>query len=115
MRQNSVLVQKADRLARLIYQISRQFPKEELFGLTSQIRRATISIPLNAIEGFARQSEKEYRRFLEISYGSLKEVKYLLYFVYIEKYICKEDYNKILDLSEEIGKILWTIIQKLKN
>ncbi|MBU2578785.1 four helix bundle protein [Patescibacteria group bacterium] len=115
MRRNSILIQKADKLAHEIYRISRQFPKEELFGLTSQIRRAVISVPLNAIEGFARQSEKEYRRFLEISYGSLKEVKYLLYFAYIEKYICKKDYDKILDLSEEIGKILWTIIQKLKN
>lgn len=115
MKQSSILVKKVDVFAHLVYQLSRQLPKEELFGLSLQLRRAVISIPLNIIEGFARQSRKEYRRFLEIAYGSLKETKYLLYFTYSEKFISKKDYIAVLNLAEEIGKILWVTIQKIKN
>ncbi len=115
MAQKSILVQKTDELAHFVYRLTKQFPKEELFGLTSQLRRAVISIPLNIIEGFARRGEREYRRFLEIAYGSLKEVKYLLHFVFIEKYISNKDYQKTIILAEEVGKILWTLIQKIKN
>ncbi len=77
---NNITVKKADELARLVYKLTRDFPKEEMFGLTSQIRRASLSIPLNVIEGYARSASKSYRQFLDIAYGSLKETKYLLYF-----------------------------------
>lgn len=78
------LVKKSDKLAHLVYGITRSFPKEELYGLTSQLRRAALSVPLNIIEGFARRGSKDYRQFLHIAYGSLKEAKYLLYFAYQE-------------------------------
>ena len=80
----SILLQKADDLAYKIYQESKKFPKEEMYGLTSQLRRAILSVPLNIVEGYGRQSKKEYGRFLNIAYGSLKEAKYLLHFAHRE-------------------------------
>ncbi|HDZ54691.1 MAG TPA: four helix bundle protein [Candidatus Nealsonbacteria bacterium] len=111
----NILLEKADKLAFQVYQVSKKFPKSELFGLTSQVQRSALSIPLNIIEGFARQRPKEYVRFLEVSYASLKETKYLLYFAHREKYITKIDYEKIIQLAEEIGKIIWSKINKLKQ
>ena len=66
----------ADKLALLIYEKTRSFPKEEMFGLTSQMRRAAVSVPSNIVEGCARESQAEYVRFLEIAYGSLRELHY---------------------------------------
>ena len=66
----------ADELALAIYRITRDFPKEEIYGLTAQMRRAAVSVPSNIVEGCARNSQTEYVRFLEIAYGSLKEVHY---------------------------------------
>jgi len=74
---DSILLKKADLLAKEVYKISRQFPKDELYGLTSQLRRAVLSVPLNIIEGFGRQAKNENRRFLDIAYASLKEVNTL--------------------------------------
>ncbi|MGD2034129.1 MAG: four helix bundle protein [Bacteroidales bacterium] len=66
----------ADELVVLIYRSTRDFPKEEAYGLTSQIRRAAVSVPSNIVEGCARGSKVEYRRFLEIAFGSLRELSY---------------------------------------
>jgi four helix bundle protein len=118
-RTKNPLVEKSDQLARNVYKITRNFPKEEIYGLTSQLRRAALSVPLNIIEGFARKGTKDYRQFLHISYGSLKETKYLLYFAYQENYINEKEYKEILSVAEEVGKMLWstlkTINQKLKQ
>ena len=111
----NILLDKSDKLAFEIYRVSKNFPDAELFGLTSQLRRAGMSVPLNIIEGFARQSSKEYIRFLKIAYGSLKETKYLLFFACREKIILESDYNKIIELAEEIGKIIWSKIRSLNN
>ncbi|MGD9158955.1 MAG: four helix bundle protein [Desulfobacteraceae bacterium] len=66
----------ADELALRVYKITMLFPKEELFGLTSQMRRAAVSVPSNIVEGCARESQSEYFRFLEIAFGSLRELHY---------------------------------------
>lgn len=71
---------KMDEYVHFIYKITREFPKEKLYGATSQFRRATLSIILNYIEGYARKRPAVQLNFFEISYGSLKESKYLLYF-----------------------------------
>ena len=66
----------ADEVALLIYQLTRKFPKEEVYGLTSQMRRAAVSVPSNIVEGCARESQTEYLRFLEIAFASLRELSY---------------------------------------
>ena len=113
--QNNILLEKSDKMAYSVYHLTRKFPKEELFGLISQIRRSAISVPLNIVEGFARQGVKEHRHFLEIAYGSLKETKYILYFSYREKYIAEEEYDQVINLAEEVGKMLWSKIHTLKD
>jgi four helix bundle protein len=66
----------ADELAVMIYRTTKNFPKEEVYGLTSQMRRATVSVPSNIVEGCARESQVEYLRFLEIAFASLRELHY---------------------------------------
>lgn len=66
----------ADEVVILVYELTRDFPKEEIYGLTAQARRAAVSVSSNIVEGCARQSQMEYFRFLEIAYGSLRELDY---------------------------------------
>ena len=68
----------ADEVALLVYQITAKFPRSEQYGLTSQIRRAAVSVPSNIVEGCARESQADYIRFLNIAFGSLKELHYQL-------------------------------------
>ena len=96
-----------------IYEITKKFPKDEIYGLTSQLRRAGLSIVLNYIEGYARRRKLVYKNFLEISYGSLKETKYLIYFSFKQKYLGKEEYQKFNQISEEIGAMLWGILRRM--
>src|SRR3989344_3513398 len=74
-----------------VYTVTKTFPKDEQFGLTSQLRRSAISVMLNYVEGYARQRNAVYKNFLEISYGSLKESQYLLQFTGDQKYLSKKD------------------------
>lgn len=108
------LKKKMDKYVHLIYKITKDFPREELYGVTSQLRRAGLSIILNYIEGFARQKKSVKRNFWEISYGSLKESKYLLHFSLTEEYLNQEEYEKAIKLSEEIGAMLWRTLRSLK-
>lgn len=97
-----------------IYQITKSFPKDELYGVVSQSRRAALSVILNYIEGFARRRGddcKTYANFLNISYGSLKESKYLLFFSLDVNYINKHEYKNGLEMSDQIGKMLWPLIK----
>jgi four helix bundle protein len=99
---------------RFIYKITKKFPKEELFGVTSQIRRSSMSVMLNYVEGFARRKGdncKMYKNFLRISYGSLKESKYLLFFAQEENYISRNEYKIGLKINDKIGKMIWSIIK----
>lgn len=102
-----------DQFAHFIYEISKKFPKDEQYGLTSQIRKAALSIILNYIEGYARQRKNVLKNFLEISYGSLKEAKYLIYFSCKRNFISKVDYKTGIEMAERIGKMLWGILEKL--
>lgn len=102
-----------DEYVNKVYDYSQDFPKEEMFGLTSQLRRAALSIILNYIEGYARQRKAVLKNFLEISYGSLKESKYLIYFSYRRKYLKQKEYDELLNLAEKIGAMLWGILRKL--
>lgn len=66
----------ADEVVILIYQLTKKFPKDEMYGLTSQMRRAGVSVSSNIVEGCSRESQVEYHRFLEIAFGSLRELHY---------------------------------------
>jgi len=111
----NILLEKADKFAWMVYKLTKKFPKDELFALTSQLRRAALSVPVNIVEGFARYSLGEHCRFSEVAYGSLKETKYLLYFSLREEYINKNEYSEIIELAEEISKMLWKKIQTLRK
>ncbi len=104
---------KIDDYIHLVYEATRNFPKEELYGVTSQLRRAVISIMLNYVEGYARNRNKVHKNFLEISYGSLKESMYLLEFCLKESYLKQQDYNKISVIGNEIGAMIWGVLRNL--
>ena len=72
--------QLADELAKHVYRATKEFPKEEVYGITSQLRRAALSVPTNMVEGYSRKGDRELARFIDIALGSLAEVKYLLHF-----------------------------------
>jgi four helix bundle protein len=105
----------ADDMARHVYMLTRDFPKEELYGLTSQVRRAALSIPTNIVEGYSRRGDKELLYFLNISFASLSEVKYLLYFAKSLQYLTEEDYTEIEAGCDELGKRLWSFYEKVKH
>lgn len=106
---------KMDKYVHLIYKFTKNFPRNEIYGVTSQIRRASLSVILNYIEGYARKKHLVHKNFLEISFGSLKESKYLLHFSLIEEYLSKQEYREAIKLADEIGAMLWGTIKKLKN
>ena len=108
------LKKNMDEYAHSVYTITRSFPKGELYGVTSQLRRAALSVILNYIEGYARNRNKVHKNFLEISYGSLQESKYLLTFSLKENYLSKEDHDKIMMVADRIGAMLWGTIKNFK-
>jgi four helix bundle protein len=98
-----------------VYKATRSFPKGEIYGVTSQFRRASLSVILNYIEGYARVGEKSYLNFIKISYGSLKESRYLIHFSLVEGFILKDDFEKLDKIADEIGGMLWGIIKNEKR
>lgn len=108
-----ITYQKSHELVLKIYDITKDFPREELFGLTSQIRRAAVSIPSNIVEGKARGTNKEYKRFLLIARGSLEEVKYQLLLAKDLKYIKKDIYEEVYKNIDEVGKLLGGLIKSI--
>lgn len=110
---HNILRKKMDDYVHGVYDLTRNFPKEELYGTISQLRRASLSVILNYIEGYSRIKNKVHKNFLEISYGSLQESKYLLDFVEKEKYAGKEGCSELIKLADEIGAMLWGILRKI--
>lgn len=112
---HKILKQKLDDFAYQTYRASKEFPRDEMYGITSQLRRAALSVVLNYIEGYARLGDNQLKYFLQMSYGSLKETKYLLYFSEREGCIKEDNYKKLINLAEEIGAMLWTTIKGIKE
>jgi four helix bundle protein len=102
-----------DEYAHLIYDITTTFPTNEQFGLTSQLRRAAISVVLNYTEGYARMRKAVLKNFIEISYGSLKESIYLIEFTYKRKFMTETNHKKATELANIIAKMLWGMLKKL--
>ncbi|MGB0897002.1 MAG: four helix bundle protein [Flavobacteriaceae bacterium] len=106
---------KGHQLALELYAISRQFPKEEVYGITSQLRRASLSIPTNIVEGASRNSENEFANFINIASGSAAEVEYLIEFSKELGYLGNEDFNKVNKEIVSIRKMLNALYTKLKK
>jgi four helix bundle protein len=108
-----IVWQKALDLVEIIYQVTKTFPKEELYGLTNQLRRAGASIPSNIAEGHARSSTQEFHRFLSIARGSLGEVETQLIIAQRLGYLSKSQLDPILALQTEINKMTNGLMTKL--
>ena len=105
----------ADELVVLIYRVTAGFPKEEMYGLISQIRRAAISVPSNIVEGCARDSQADYLRFLNIAFGSLRELHYQLDLSRRLGFLSNEDLSLIEPKVIETEKVLNVLIRSLKD
>ncbi|MFH0947824.1 MAG: four helix bundle protein [Elusimicrobiota bacterium] len=110
-----IVWQKSYQLVLLIYKTTMDFPKTEIYGLTSQMRRASVSIPSNIAEGYGRQYTGEYLQFLSIAFGSLAELETQVMVAKDLGYISQEGFVKVCSLQEEIGKMLSSLMKALRK
>jgi len=108
-----VVWRKAMDLAAEVHLLSKAFPRDELYGLTSQVRRAAVSVPSNIAEGQARQSTAEFLNFLSIAHGSLAEVDTQLLLAQRFQYVSDETTSKAASLIIEVSKMLFSLRAKL--
>ena len=106
---------KAHLLTKLVYQLSKDFPKEERFGLISQIQRAAYSIPLNIVEGQSRRTTKEFLNFLNIARGSLEELRYLFILCQDIGYLSKQNAEAAESLSCEVSCMINALMKSLRK
>jgi four helix bundle protein len=97
-----------------VYTVTRDFPDEERFGLTSQMRRAAYSVPMNLVEGASRLNSKEYRQFVGIAKGSAAEVKYQIRLANDLGYIDRKTSQEMISNYERIGQMLNALAKSLK-
>lgn len=107
--------QKAMDLVEMVYNLTRKFPADELYGLTSQLRRAVVSVPSNIAEGQGRSSKNDFSRFLFIAHGSLREVETQLMIAGRLGYITEMETQPALDLCGETGRIINGLINSLRK
>ena len=105
----------ADALALKIYKITSDFPKNERYGLTSQLRRSAVSSPSNIVEGCARHTEADYLRFLDMAYGSACELGYQLSLAVRLGYLPQNVYQNLKDDAVESAKVLGGLIRSLRK
>ena len=104
---------KSHVLVKDLYLATSKFPRDEMFGMTSQIRRAATSIPTNIAEGCGRGSDADFRRFMQIAFGSANEIEYLIFLSYELKYIQEPDFLEYNNKIIEVKKMLAGMIKKL--
>ena len=107
--------QLADEVALAIYKETRSFPRQEVFGLTSQLRRAAVSIASNIVEGAARFSEAEYLHFLDIAYGSAREVEYQVGLAFRLGFLPEQSHRQLSALTVETSKVLNGLLRSLRK
>lgn len=110
---NLLVWKKSDELAFKVYIETKKFPKEEIYGITSQLRRAALSAPTNIVEGSGRQGRKELKHFVNISLGSLAETEYLIDFSLRLGYLEEKTNRMLQSLRQEVGKLLWNFHKSL--
>lgn len=110
-----IIWQRSHQLTLAVYRISKSFPKEEIFGLISQMRRAVSSIPTNIAEGCGRASNKDFAHFLQIAIGSATEVEYQLLLAHDINYINDDDYQALTDETVVVRKMIIKYQSELKS
>jgi four helix bundle protein len=105
----------AHRLALEVYGATERWPRNELYGLTSQTRRAALSVPTNIAEGAAKRGRREFARFLDIALGSLAELSYLLRFARDWHLLCDPEWRRLEALRDHTGKLLYGLYRKLRE
>mgnify|MGYP005870792957 CR=1 FL=1 len=107
--------QKAMDLVEMIYQVTKVFPKEEIYALTAQIRRAAVSIPSNIAEGQGRTSNKEFQNFLSIAHGSVREVETQILIAQRLQYLPDQEVQAVLKLAGEAGRLITGLLNSLSK
>jgi len=110
-----IAYQKAYLLSLDIYKSTKKFPKKELFGIVSQMRRSAVSIPCNISEGYCRNHRKEYLQFLNIALGSCGELETLLSLSKDPGYLSRREFENLYGSRAEVSRILWKLADSLKN
>lgn len=110
-----VVWQKAHKLVILVYKVTKNFPKEELFNLTIQLRKAATSTPTNIAEGCGKFTQRDFAKFLQDTQGSAQEVEYLSFLSYELGYIKKEVYDQLDSLVNEVKAMLISLIKKIRK
>jgi four helix bundle protein len=110
-----VVWQKSMSLVTQIYQITKTFPKEETYGLISQMRRCAVSIPSNIAEGYGRRSTDDYLRFLQIATSSLYEMQTQIEIALNLGYLLKSNFEKAYESSREIERMLSSLTRRIKD
>lgn len=111
---NMLVWRKAHQYTLDIYKITKKYPKDEIFGIISQLRRASSSVPANIVEGSARKTNKEFCQFLIQARGSLVETQYFLELSKDLEYITENEFNNLINLSIEVAKMLNSLLSKVK-
>ncbi|MGA3094460.1 MAG: four helix bundle protein [Dehalococcoidales bacterium] len=106
--------QKAHELAVEVYGITASFPRDEIYGLTSQVRRASVSVPANIAEGCGRRGDAEFGRFLQIAMGSASELEYHFLLARELGFLKEEDYAFLNNQVAEVKRMITVLIRKLK-
>lgn len=107
--------EKAHLMTLAIYRVTATFPKDELYGLTGQVRRSCVSVPANIAEGCGRGTDAEFARFLQIAAGSASELDYHLLLAHDLNLIADKDYETIAGSLIEVRKMLTALIKRLKR
>lgn len=111
---NYTVWKESHQLTLIAYQLTKSFPKEELFGITSQLRRAISSVPTNIAEGCGRESDADFRRFLTMAHGSATEAEYLIFLSAELNYVSKSEFDEFAEKVIVLRKQLRKLIDKLK-
>lgn len=107
--------EKSHQLALAIYTATKNFPKEELYGLTSQIRRSSMSIPTNIAEGCGRFTDADFARFLQMAMGSASETEYQLILARDLDFLPKDSYEKLHSEVEEVKRMLASLLKTIRT
>ena len=110
-----IVWQKSHINAVMIYNLTKKFPSEERFGITSQIRRAAVSVPTNIAEGCGKFTQRDFANYLQTSFGSAQELEYLTFLSFELEFLKQEDYDKTNKLINEVKAMLISLIGKVRT